>query len=216
MEQYLQLLNYDVIQIKHPQTKKIINLYRTIALRTFAFDDIIIEKYAIGGYVQSLANIDQDTYNWVDGKSKVFDKAVISDGTYTNHNALIFGNAIVKHSRVINYARISGDTLVADTLVTDLAEIRGKSKVAGSELYNSSLIFENASANDCKLYNGANLRGTSISNGCTLYDTSEVGGSANAENCKLTGGAYFKDGIHLNEVIDRDLELKFSDPIQND
>lgn len=216
MEPYLQLLTYDVIQIKHPSTKKIISLYRIIALRTFKVGDVIIEKYAIGGYIQSLNNIDQNTFNWVDGKSKVFDAAVISDQTYTNHNALIFGNAKVSRSQVINYARISGDSVVKDTLVTDLAEIRGNTTVIDSELYNSSLIFEKAEANSCKLYNGANLRGQSKSTNCILYDTSEVGGTSIAENCKMTGGAYFKNGEHINEVIDRDLELNFSDPIQND
>lgn len=216
MEPYLQLLTYDVIQIKHPSTKKLISLYRIIALKTFKVGDVIVEKYSIGGYVQSLDNIDQNTYNWVDGKSKVFDTAVISNGTYTNHNALIFGNAKVSRSQVINYARISGDSVVEDTLVTDLAEIRGNTTAIECELYNSSLIFENAEANNCKLHNGANLRGNSKSINCVLYDTAEVGGTAFAQNCKLTGGAYFKNGEHSNEVIDRDLELKFSDPIQND
>lgn len=216
MEQYLQLLDYDVIQIKHPLTKKITPLYRIISLRTFTFEDIVVEKYSVGGYVQSLKNIDSETLNWIDGKAKVFDNAFISSGTYVNNNALIFGNAKVSHSRVINYARICGDSNVTDTLITDLAEIRGSSTVVGSELYNSSLIFEKANATDCKLYNGANLRGNSVSKSCTLYDTSEIGGNANAENCILTGGAYFKNDIHLNETIDRDLELKFSDPIQTD
>jgi len=77
-------------------------------------------------------------------------------------------------------------------------------------------LLEKANAENCKLFQGANLRGNSISKSCTLYDTSEIGGTATAENCILTGGAYFKDGIHVNETIDRDLELKFSDPIQTD
>lgn len=216
MERNLQILEYDNIQIRHPLTKKLTTLYRVIALYTFRIKEFCIEKHQIGGYVESINNIDMNTLNWVDGKSKIFDNAVIKNGTVTLHNSLVFGNAIVSNSVVANYARIYGNTLVESTLVNDLSEIRGNSKVMTSNLYNSTLIFEDAEVVNTELHTGSNIRGKTIVKDSFLYDTAEISGTAICIGCKLTGSALFKEGEHINETQDRASNLRFIDPINKE
>ena len=216
MERNLQLLEYDNIQIRHPLTKKMVTLYRIIALYTFKINDFHIEKHQIGGYVQSIDNIDMNTLNWVDGKSKIFDSAVIKNGTVTLHNSLVFGNAIVSDSVVANYARVYGNTVVESTLVNDLSEIRGNAKVTNSTLYNSTLIFEDAVVSNTELHTGSNIRGKTNVTDSFLYDTAEISGTAICVGCKLTGAALFKEGEHINELQDRTSNLRFIDPVNQE
>ncbi len=202
---YLALLDEDTIVINHPfDEKQQIKLYRIIAIRAFKIleHDIVIRNGTIGGFVESLDNIDSDTYNWLDHRARVFGKAKISHGTYMTESSAVFDNADVRGSRLKNYSRVYNDAVVIDSQLNDLVEVRDNSSLINCKMYNSSMTFKNANLNDCTMKMGSSVRGDAILVNCQLNDTCQVGGTAKLVSCELFNDARVFDGEHRDESFD--------------
>jgi carbonic anhydrase/acetyltransferase-like protein (isoleucine patch superfamily) len=171
-------------------------------------DTKTIEKHTIGGYVQSLDNLDPDNPVWVDHRARVFDNAKILHGSLITESCVIYGNAEISSSRVKHYARIHGDSKVIKSMVKDLSEIKGNVKLFNCQLSNSSMVFENADVNNTILETGSCIRGNAVVNNCILKDTAQIQGKSQVTNCKLGGRAVILDGIHENQSFYEDYNLK--------
>ena len=216
---YVALLLHDYIEIKHPQTKKPIRLYRLISTKTFKIDyDIseplksepsyeVIEINTIGGYVESIDNLDPDTYNWISNISKVFDKAYISNGSIIKNNCQIYNNAIISKSRLSNYAKASGNSQIINSLLTDLVEVKDNAKVENSYMHNASIVMENGSINNSKMEVGSIVRGNAVSNNSYLTDIAQIQGDVVINNCNLKERTVLMEGEYYNEDIAVDADL---------
>ena len=84
---------------KHP----IRDLYRVVALKDFGG----VKEGDVGGYVQSIDNLNQIGDCWVYDNARVCDNAAVCD------NAMVIGNARISgEARISGGARVSGDTRV--------------------------------------------------------------------------------------------------------
>lgn len=171
-------------------------------------DTKTIEKHTIGGYVQSIDNLDPDNPVWVDHRARVFDTAKILNGSLVTESCVIFGNAEIDASRVKHYARVHGNSKVVKSTVKDLSEIKGDAQLFNCQVGNSAMVFENAIVRNTILETGSCIRGKSIVDNCILKDTSQIQGESEVTNCKLGGRAVILEGIHSNETFYEDYNLK--------
>ena len=171
-------------------------------------DTKTIEKHTIGGYVESLDNLDPVNPVWVDHRARVFDSAKILNGSLVTESCVIFGNAEIDASRVKHYARVHGNAKVTKSTVKDLSEIKGDAKIFNCQVGNSAMVFENATVNDTILETGSCIRGNSIVINCILKDTAQIQGDSQVTNCKLGGRAVILEGNHENETFYEDYNLK--------
>lgn len=171
-------------------------------------DTKTIEKHTIGGYVQSIDNLDPDTPVWVGHRSRVFDDAKILNGSLITESAVIYGNTEINASRIKHYARIHGNAKVVKSTVKDLAEIKGNAKLFNCQVGNSGMIFEDAIVNNTILETGSCIRGHANVDKCILKDTSQIQGNSEVFNCKLGGRAVILEGVHRNSSFYEDYNLK--------
>lgn len=209
---YAALLQHDVIKIKHPDDPtRIITLYRIIATKSFTIKkyDLYIDNYTVGGYVESIDNLDTENPVWIGNRARVFDKAKILNDSYVSDQALIYNDAIIDNCRIENYSRIHGKALVSNSHVADITEIKGNAQVDGCMVMNSSLIFENARVKNSKLSEGVSVRGTVQLDNCQLSDLSQCNGDAVVTNCVFKNAGAVKTGVHTNSTFDSDPNLKY-------
>lgn len=172
------------------------------------FDVKIVKQFEIGGYVQSLNNLDSKNPVWLSHKSKVFDDAKIINGSYLSENATVFGNATVNCSRLKDSARVFGDANLYKTTMSGLSEIKDNADVQYSTLSNSSVISNKSSVVKCKLYTGASIKDNSVVHSSELHDTSRILGNSNVKNCILKGSAVVRDKTVENGTFDEVSDLK--------
>lgn len=171
-------------------------------------DTKTIEKHTIGGYVESINNLDPDTPVWVGHRSRVFDDAKILNGSLITESAVIYGNAEINSSRIKHYARIHGNAQIHKSTIKDLAEIKGNAKLFNCQVGNSGMIFEDADVKNTILETGSCIRGKANVDKCILKDTAQIQGNSNVVNCKLGGRAVILDGSHANQSFYEDYNLK--------
>lgn len=108
-------------------------LYRIRALKDFSN----VKKGDLGGYVNSVYNLDQAGDCWIYDDAKVF------------QNAKVYGNAIVCGS-----AEVSGNALVYDNaIVGGFARVYEHARVIGTSLVTSNVqIFKNSTVVDVAMY----------------------------------------------------------------
>lgn len=171
-------------------------------------DTKTIEKHTIGGYVQSIDNLDPNNPVWVDHRARVFDTAKIINGSLVTESCVIFGNAEIDASRVKHYARVHGNSKIVKSTVKDLSEIKGDAQLFNCQVGNSAMVFENAIVRNTILETGSCIRGNSIVDNCILKDASQIQGNSEVENCKLGGRSVILNGNHSNETFYEDYNLK--------
>lgn len=167
-----------------------------------------IEVHSIGGYVQSIENLDSDTPVWVDHRSRVFDNSKILNGSLVTESCVIFGDAVVNASRLKNYARVHGKSEVINSYLEGLCEVKGNAKITRCQLSNSAMIFEDAVVENCILSTGTCIRGKSQVTDSILNDASQIQGESIVKNCKLSGRYVILDGEHINQSYFEDYNLK--------
>lgn len=206
---YIALLLHDTVNLKHPITKESVKLYRIISLQPIRSNvtNRWIGVHSIGGFVQSVDNIDNESPGWIENSGRVFDNAIISGGTIVSDSALVFNNAKVDSSIVSNYARISGNTNVIDSQIKDTSEIKGNASVVSSKTLNASMIFEDAQVVSSELSTGSIVRGNAKVNNSLLMDISQIQGNSVVDNCRLEGRTVLLEGHHVDQMYDTDLEL---------
>lgn len=103
-----------------------VTLYRIRALRDFGN----VKKGALGGFVQSEANLSHDGDSWVYCDAKVFDRARVIENGKVFYKAEVKGKAIVsKNSRVDHKAHVCGKAIL-----TDFARVDGEARVCAGRL----------------------------------------------------------------------------------
>ena len=121
-----------------------VTLYRIRALRDFGN----VKKGALGGFVQSEANLSHYGDSWVYSDAKVFDHARVIDNGKVFYKAEVYGNAIViKDSRVDHKARVCGQAILTDfarvdedatvcgqAIIKDYANVRGDAWIGGNAI----------------------------------------------------------------------------------
>jgi carbonic anhydrase/acetyltransferase-like protein (isoleucine patch superfamily) len=171
-------------------------------------DTKTIELHTIGGYVESIDNLDPDIPVWVDHRARVFDSAKILNGSLVSESCVIYGNAVINASRVRHYARIHGNAKLLKSTVKDLSEIKGNVVLTNCQVGNSAMIFEDAVVNNTILETGSCIRGQANVDRSILKDASQIQGNSEVKNCKLSGRAVILNGVHHNETLYEDYNLK--------
>lgn len=213
---YIGILEGDSKKVKHPlDPGRVITLYRIIALKSFRIKkfSITIDKHTTGGWVESLENVCNEPL-WINAHARVFDKAVISNDSYIDDFALIFGNAKVNGSRVQNWSRVYGDALVDDSLIKDFSEVRGNCKIISSKLFNGSKVEDNAIVKDSNLKEGAYCCDNCEVENTFMSGASTIRGNSVVRKCNLEEHAVVFEGKKENEKIVRthDLSQRIVDP----
>lgn len=168
----------------------------------------IVQMHNIGGYIQSIENLDPNTPVWVDHRARVFDDAKILNGSLITESCVVFGNAKVSASRLKNYSRVHGNCEVDNSHLEGLCEVKGNSKLIGCQLSNSAMIFEDAVVENSILSTGACIRGKSVVSNCILNDAAQIQGNSIVNNCKLSGRYVITEGEHNNQSYFEDYNLK--------
>lgn len=215
---YIGLLSEDFRQMKHPNTGKVITLYRIIALKTFSiktynrlekeWETLEIPINTIGGYVEKIENLDPDSENWVGITSRVFDNAVIKNNTFLNDNSIVCENAIIDNSRIFDNARVYGNARVINSDIRNITEIRDNAVVIDTLMRNSTLAFENVKLKGCKVSGGSVARGEAVAENTEINDTSQIHGDAILIKCQLNNRAVVKEGEHEGETFSISSNLK--------
>lgn len=214
---YVALLKHDNIKMRHPTIlNKIVVLYRIIATKSFHLKSdvvgaVVVNKYDIGGYVESIDNLDPDNPVWLENQSRVFDKAKLLNNTYLTDYSAVFGDAVLDNTRMENYSRAYGKVTVTNSVLSDLTEVRNNAKVFNSTLKNSSIVINNATVNDSTLSEGASVTGNSVVTKCKISDIAQVNGDAKISNCILNNAAAVKNGIHEHTTMSSELNLAMSE-----
>lgn len=167
-----------------------------------------IEIYTIGGYVESLDNLDPENPVWVDHRARVFDNAKILDNSLVTENCIIYDNAKIVNSRVQNYARIHDDCYIESSNIKDLTEVKNNAVVKNCLLENASMVFESANITNCILNTGALCRGNSVVKNSIVLDTSQIQGDTEVTDCILEYRSCLLSGTHNNLNISDNIELE--------
>ena len=90
-------------------------LYRIRALGNLRY----VEKYDLGGWIESEDNLSHDSNCWVYGKAQIFGNAHITEMAWITGNSRVYGNACVErrawisgNAHVFGDARICGDKCI--------------------------------------------------------------------------------------------------------
>ncbi|PXY91374.1 polymer-forming cytoskeletal protein [Gilliamella apis] len=101
-------------------------LYRIRALRDFGN----VKKGALGGFVQSEANLSHYGDSWVYGDAKVYERARVIENAKVMRNAKVYGKAIISKS-----ALVSKDAQVFErAIIADFASVNGRAFVSGKAI----------------------------------------------------------------------------------
>lgn len=132
------------------------NLYRIRALCDIPRHGVLTGD--LGGYIESMYNLDGYENNWVaddaivreqaqiSGDSLVAESANVSGESYIK-NSKVFGNAIVRgRATIINYSKVYGDavvegfSLVTNSSVYDKALVTGLSRIRNTKVHKDLII----------------------------------------------------------------------------
>lgn len=125
-------------------------LHRIQALRSFSD----VQKWELGGYIESERNLSHKDNAWVYDDAKVFDNARVSDDASVSDNAAVYGNAVVyENAKVHDYAEVFGKAQVhgnadvygdawmaGNARICDNAKIFGKARARGNAELNGNYI----------------------------------------------------------------------------
>lgn len=214
--EYVAILQHDTIKMRHPSKQNsIVTLYRIIATKSFFLEKFNkhIKKYDIGGYVESIENIDPTNPVWVDNTARIFDSAKILNGSYIRNVALVYENATVIGSEVADHCRVHGSSIIENSKILNLSEIRDGAKIQNSEIRKSSKISGNAQISDSIFNIAASAAGDCIVKNSTISDVSEIRGTAIVSNCKYSGRVVREADEWNNETIDKEIKLEIYEEV---
>jgi len=132
-----------------------VKLYRIKALKTFGN----VTKGDLGGFVESLKNLDENGNAWVSGNAQVYGNARVSDNAQVSGNAQVYGDAwVYDDARVSDNAQVYGNAWVSgnaqvygdawvydDARVSDNAQVYGNAWVSGNaQVYGDAWVYGDA------------------------------------------------------------------------
>lgn len=155
-----------------------IKLYRIISLRDI--DNPVcgkISKYSIGGYVEKVANLNQEDESWIRGTSRVL------GSSYITGDSLVDLDATVRDSYLTEKSHVSGRSTVQDLARLENVHLMGSTLVAGNVVVKATSLEHNATI--------VNLdkRILLTVEDCSLTHISYIKTSGRISNCNLTDGA---------------------------
>lgn len=227
MEEKYELINSDYITIKNPITSAPVKLYRILALRelsirvtpneyTPTISSVIIPKYSIGGYIESLDNLSKDDESWVGGSAKVFGGAIISMDSIVTDDAIVYGNVLVEKSYIGGFNRtFSNDGNLSDKFKIHNCIFYGKSLVEGLK---NTTILNTIATNSALLKNNKHVLDTVVTGGSFIVDSSVTNSKlfnvsgikrSNISNCNLYERFTYVDVSASNEDVSSFVELNF-------
>lgn len=221
--EYVAILQHDVLKIKHPLKKDTtVELKRIIATKSFNITDsnnnivVSVKKYDIGGFVESINNLDESIPVWVDHSARVFDDAKLLENSYMRNNALLYGSAKAIHSELANHCRVSGNSIVKDSHILDLSEVKDNAIITNSILKNNCKVYKNANISNSTLLVAATAHGDCQINNSKIKDICEIRGTAIVSGCTYSGRVIRESGEFNNEVVERDLKLTYHEEVDED
>lgn len=113
---------YEITKIPHPRKE---GLFRIRALLSFGD----VHAGELGGYIQSINNLDPDGECWiydsscVSGRARILGNAKILGGSTVTDEALVYGNARLESSRMKGCTRVFDGALAYNTVILQNAWI---------------------------------------------------------------------------------------------
>lgn len=227
MNNYIELLPHDFIEIKDPITEKKVKLYRVIATKTFKTKprpiqpeytkttEVIIERYDVGGYIESLDNIDQSEPIWINHNAKVWGNSKVKSSLIEG-NAIVFGNSIVTNSYLSDWAVVQDKAEVMNSIIVNGATIKGSAKITNSNFLNSAMAMNASIVEDSMITGGSYVFNNAVVRKCILDHYSCIGGNSNCINVHLKNRASVVNKSLSNTVLDEDEKLNLVNPITKD
>lgn len=205
--QKYQILENQYLQYAHPVSRKIIKLFRIIALKEFESKIGIVHEGQIGGWIQSEVNLSQNDSSWVWHTAKVFDSALLVDSSISE-DAQIFGDSIITDSVVRDRAMIYGSCTVTNSLILDNSDVYGKNDLDDCSMKNGTRISGNNQVSKTHLSEGAMISGFCKVRNSVLKDVCEIMGQSEIENCQYAGRVVVKNAKKFNETITNHPDLQ--------
>lgn len=169
-EKYI-LLNDDIIMIKNTKLKRI------QAIRDFGD----VRTGDLGGYVQSMANLNFRGSAWIYDNAKVYGNASIRDRAKVKQNAMIYDRAIISDSAVVSGdSKVYGDAIIqANAYVDKNSRVTGRAIITGdATVTENSHIHGSAHISDQTLVKGKSL----------IYGRARIRNTAIIKNMALSDG----------------------------
>ncbi len=226
MDKKFEIIGSDYITIKNPLTGQPIKLYRILALRDLHIrinsneytekipKNIIIPKYSIGGYIESIENLDDSDESWVGGTAMVFNGAVVSMDSYICDNAAVYGNVNVKKSYIGGHNRTSCQHLnivktltLDDCIFLDKTTVAADGGITSTTATNSSLIEGSVQLNNVTVAGGSFIKNSTV-NSSKLFGFSGIKRSK-ISGCELYERFTYVDATAINETKSSEIELGF-------
>lgn len=113
-------------------------LWRIRALRDIEGQWHEVEAGALGGWVESEANLSQNGGAWIMGDAKVFGKAVVSEYAVVADEAVVKGEAQIKEYATISHQAVVEGRAIVDgsAAVRDTVHVGGNAHIGGTAVLN--------------------------------------------------------------------------------
>lgn len=152
-----------------PNTK-VVNGVTVFQIRCVSFTGPVTYG-ALGGYVESTANLSQSGDSWIYDSAAVYGNANVSGDATVRNSATVYGNA-----KVYGNATIKDSTSVyGDAKIFDNATIRGTAEIRDrSKVYGNAYVTEGSVRGNSRIYLSGFMRWKGTTFGCFgggLYGT---------------------------------------------
>ncbi len=209
---YVAILQHDKAQIKHPITGKTITLYRIIATKSFTVKGENINIYQIGGWIESISNLDPNIPTWIDHSSKVYDDALVSN-SLVKGTASIFQKSKVFDSLINDKSLVFGNSQVTNSNLSGLVIVKEDAVISDCILTNSAIIYGNANVSGTKMTRGAVIYGNSVVKNSEVHDMCEVRGDTILTNCILNGRYIAENERLANQTLTNEPTLNIYEEV---
>lgn len=149
---------FELVKEKYIELKDGRKLYQIRSLREIQNERMIvsIKKGELGGYVESEKNLSQEGNSWICQSARVYENALVKDGSLVGNKVIVRGNAVVED---IAYVRAMS---IGKTIIEDNSRIGGISTVG---LEDPFVVFN---------HKGTRIRGNSAILGNSIIDRIDV------------------------------------------
>lgn len=169
---------------------------------------IEIPYHTIGGFVESLDNVDDENPVWIDNNCKVFGNAKVLNGSHLVGSVKAYGNCTIESSYISDYVKIHENANIKNSFAGQLSELKGNCVIDKSFIFNSSMIFERANVEKSILENGCIVRGDAKVFNTVMKDISQVQGNSVLDTCILYGRYTSIDEELQFKTLDLETELQ--------
>jgi len=178
-------------------------------------NEYYIDKYQIGGYVESLDNISADESEpaWIDNMSRIWGNSIISNNTYVAGKCTISNYGleptVIKNSVITGHCTINTEgSTISNSILTDMVEIHNSVSITNCIIKNYSMVYDSADINNTFMEVGACVRSNAVVSNSILLDTAHVHNNAIVNSCICTDETSIYSKTVSGEIINQQIELK--------